>query len=101
MVILFGAGHTQLGTLSLIVGLAGVFTNGGVVALYATFAHVFPTSLRATGTGFAIGVGRAGAALSPIVAGLLLQAGIGLQSVAVARGLGSGLNCTSRSGLRR
>jgi benzoate transport len=89
MVILFGSAQTELGALSLIVGIAGIFTNGGVVALYATFAHVFPTSLRATGTGFAIGVGRAGAALSPIAAGLLLEAGIGLQSVALVMGLGS------------
>jgi MFS family permease len=101
MVILFGSGHTELGTLSLIVGLAGVFTNGGVVALYATFAHVFPTTLRATGTGFAIGVGRAGAALSPIVAGLLLEAGIGLQSVAAAMGLGSALAAAAILALRR
>jgi benzoate transport len=101
MVILFGWGHTELGTLSLIVGLAGVFTNGGVVALYATFAHVFPTSLRATGTGFAIGIGRAGAALSPIVAGLLLEAGIGLRSVAVAMGLGSALAAAAILALRR
>jgi predicted MFS family arabinose efflux permease len=91
MVIWFGSGQADIAALSLIVAVAGVFTNAGVVALYATFAQVFPTRLRATGTGFAIGIGRAGAALSPIVAGFLLEAGIGLQAVAVVMGLGSAL----------
>lgn len=45
--------------------------------------------MRATGTGFAIGFGRAGAMLAPIVAGYLFHAGYGLQFVAVAMGAGS------------
>jgi hypothetical protein len=50
---------------------------------------VFPTQLRATRNGFAIGFGRAGAMLAPIVAGLLFRAGYGLQFVALAMGSGS------------
>ena len=42
--------------------------------------------MRATGTGFAIGVGRGGAALAPVVAGYLFQAGFGLQTVAIMMG---------------
>ena len=60
-----------------------------MVGLYALFAQGFPTEVRAGGTGFAIGVGRGGAALGPIIAGLLFEAGAGLQVVAIIMGSGS------------
>ncbi|GLS99854.1 MFS transporter [Sphingobium jiangsuense] len=90
MVTLFGAvGVTTLQGLSLLAFAAGLFTNSGVVGLYTIFAHAFPTHARGTGTGFAIGVGRGGAALSPILAGVLFQAGFALPVVAAALGAGS------------
>jgi benzoate transport len=89
MVSWFGRGAGDLATLSAIVGIAGFFTNAGVVALYAIFAQAFPTHVRATGTGFAIGAGRGGAALSPIFAGLLFEGGIGLQGVAMVMASGA------------
>lgn len=89
MVTAFGSGQASLQTLALMAGLAGLFTNAAVVGLYSIFAHAFPTHVRATGTGFAIGVGRGGAAISPIVAGLLFEFGLGLQWVAVAMAAGS------------
>jgi predicted MFS family arabinose efflux permease len=89
MVSWFGRGQSDLFQLSLIAGIAGFFTNAGVVGLYATFAQAFPTHVRATGTGFAIGIGRGGAALSPILAGLLFQNGFGLQSVAIVMASGA------------
>ncbi|HEY1314735.1 MAG TPA: hypothetical protein VGE92_12710, partial [Steroidobacteraceae bacterium] len=63
--------------------------NAGVVGLYSLMAQVFPTHVRATGTGFAIGFGRAGAWLSPIIAGYLFHTGHGLGFVAIAMGTGS------------
>ena len=53
------------------------------------FAHPFPTHVRAFGTGLAIGVGRAGAALGPIVGGFLFQAGHGREGVALLTAVGS------------
>ena len=91
MVSWFGRGQSDLAQLSLVVGIAGFFTNAGVVGLYAVFAQAFPTHVRATGTGFAIGVGRGGAAISPIVAGLLFQAGFGLQGVAIMMAAGAAI----------
>ncbi|HEY5724225.1 MAG TPA: MFS transporter [Allosphingosinicella sp.] len=89
MVSWFGRGQSDLVQLSLVVGIAGFFTNAGVVGLYAIFAQAFPTHVRATGTGFAIGFGRGGAALSPILAGFLFQAGFGLQGVAFVMAAGA------------
>lgn len=90
-VILFGRGQDGLSGLALVAGIAGFFTNAGVVGLYAIFARAFPTRVRASGTGFAIGVGRAGAALSPILAGFLFQSGMGLQVVATVMAAGAAI----------
>lgn len=88
-VVVFGRGQTDLYELSIIAACVGFFTNAGVVGLYAMFAQGFPTEMRASGTGFAIGIGRGGAALGPVVAGLLFQAGGSLQLVAIVMASGS------------
>ena len=57
--------------------------------MYAIFAQAFPTHVRATGTGFAIGVGRGGSVLAPIVAGFLFQANLACRSISMIMALGS------------
>lgn len=89
LVVIFGRGQADLTQMSIIAAAAGFFTNSAIVLLYAMFAHAFPTEVRAGGTGFVIGVGRGGAALGPIIAGLLFHAGYGLQIVALVMALGS------------
>jgi MFS family permease len=53
--------------------LAMFFGNGAIVGYYSAFALGFPAYARATGTGFVLGVGRFGAAGSPIIAGYLFS----------------------------
>jgi MFS family permease len=89
MIIYFGRGAHDLTTLSAVAAVADFFINAAIVGLYSIFAYAFPTQLRATGTGFAIGIGRGGAALAPFAAGLLFQAGYGLQIVAIIMATGS------------
>lgn len=89
MVSVFGIGYESLSALAIISAATGFFTNSGVVGLYGLMAKVFPPEVRASGTGVVIGVGRGGAALSPIVAGLLFEQGIGLQGVAITLGSGA------------
>jgi MFS family permease len=50
------------------------FGNGAIVGFYSAFALGFPAFARGTGTGFVLGVGRLGAAGSPIIAGYLFKA---------------------------
>ena len=50
---------------------------------------MFPSDVRASGTGVVIGVGRGGAALGPVVAGLLFPAGFDLLVVSVVMGAGA------------
>jgi benzoate transport len=101
-VVLFGHQQASLGALSLVCALSGFCTNGGIVGIYAVLARVFPTDLRATGSGFTIGTGRGGAMLAPIVAGFLFQAGHSLQVVALIMSGGSllGAACLAMVRLR-
>jgi benzoate transport len=55
--------------------LIGLFSNGCVAGLYALSPLIYGASVRATGVGWAIGIGRGGAILSPTVAGLMLDDG--------------------------
>jgi MFS family permease len=91
LVIAFGQERTDLAALSFIAACAGFATNAAVVGLYALIAQSFPTGMRATATGFVIGVGRGGSALAPALAGLLFAAGYGLSTVAVLMALGSAI----------
>jgi benzoate transport len=88
-VTMFGRTPADLQRLSLVCAAAGFCTNAGIVGLYAIFAHAFPTHVRAFGTGVAIGVGRGGAALAPIIAGFLFTGGMSLPRVAFVMALGS------------
>jgi benzoate transport len=89
MVAVFGHSPADLSRLSLICALAGFCTNGAIVGLYAIIARAYPADARAAGTGFAIGIGRSGAVLAPIIAGYLFQAHWGLQAVALTMAAGS------------
>jgi predicted MFS family arabinose efflux permease len=101
LVIAFGRAQTDLRGLSMVATAAGFFTNAGVVGLYALLARVFPTRLRATATGFVIGVGRGGSALAPALAGLLFAAGYMLDSVAILMSFGSAIAAIALFGIRR
>lgn len=59
-----------------IVALAiGFGITGGQAALNASAALIYPTSCRPTGVGSALGMGRLGAILGPIVGGAVIAAG--------------------------
>jgi benzoate transport len=89
MVALFGQTPPELQRLSMICAFAGFCTNAAIVGMYAIFAQVFPTHVRASGTGFAVGVGRGGSVLAPIIAGFLFEAGYALPTVALMMSMGS------------
>lgn len=89
MLSVFGQSPSDITTLAWLAALAGMCTNAGVVGLYSIFAYAFPTHVRAFGTGFAIGIGRGGAVISPMIAGFLFNAGFSLSIVAMVMALGS------------
>ena len=94
-VALFGRSEANIESLSMMAALAGFFGNAGVSAMYSIAAYAFPTHVRATGTGFVIGVGRGGAVLSPMIAGYLLNAGTSLANVGLVMAAGSMLGAVA------
>ena len=85
----FGLGQNSLQGWTLAVIFAGLFTNAAIVGFYASFAAAYPTHAKATGTGFALSIGRGGAALSPYLAGVLFQNQLGLMTVSIIMATGS------------
>lgn len=55
-----------------VLGFLVIGAQGGLNALAAKF---YPTSMRSTGVGWALGVGRTGSVVGPVLAGMLLTAG--------------------------
>lgn len=60
--------------------LAGVGTHGTQCLIIAAVATRYPSHLRGTALGWALGVGRIGAVAAPQVGGVLLAAGMGVNS---------------------
>jgi MFS transporter, AAHS family, 4-hydroxybenzoate transporter len=56
-------------------GLTGTLINAAQTTMYALAAHVYPTSVRATGVGTAVAVGRIGGVLSTYAGSIALEAG--------------------------
>lgn len=89
--VLFGNAPAELSALSWAAAAAGFSTNAVIVGLYALIAASYPPHLRGGGTGLVIGLGRGGAALGPIVGGLLFSAGLDRGAVALVMASGSAL----------
>lgn len=55
--------------------LLGIIANSAMAGLYAVGPPLYPTAIRTTGIGWAIGIGRFGAILAPLASGALLDRG--------------------------
>lgn len=88
-VALFGHAPADLGWLAFAAAAGQFCANAVIVGLYGLVASSYPTANRAGGTGFVIGLGRGGAALSPVLGGLLFKAGHPLPVVAALMACGS------------
>jgi AAHS family 4-hydroxybenzoate transporter-like MFS transporter len=61
-----------LGLLFTVVFLAGMGVIGGQAAVNALAATYYPTTLRSTGIGWGLGIGRIGAIIGPVLAGEMM-----------------------------
>jgi putative MFS transporter len=72
--VFFGTASTEAAVI--VAGMALSFFNlGAWGALYAVTPELYPTSLRATGSGWAAGVGRIASIIAPLTVPVLLVAG--------------------------
>ena len=60
----------------MVFGLIGFGVQGGLIGLYAVGARIYPAEVRNTGIGWAIGAGRTGAIISPMIGGWLAARGV-------------------------
>jgi AAHS family 4-hydroxybenzoate transporter-like MFS transporter len=82
------------GTLIVLVSFAGFFLIGAQVGELVLPGMIYPTYIRSTGAGWAVGIGRFGSILGPVIGGVLITLGLSLPQLflcAAAPTLGSAL----------
>jgi MFS transporter, AAHS family, 4-hydroxybenzoate transporter len=74
-------GTGNLWVLMIATFLAGFGVVGAQIGMNALAASLYPTAIRSTGVGWALGVGRIGSIIGPVAGGILLGFGWNAQSV--------------------
>jgi benzoate transport len=75
LIALFGLVMSRLDLALWAALLLGIIANAAMAGLYAVGPPLYPTAVRTTGMGWAIGIGRFGAILAPLASGALLDHG--------------------------
>lgn len=70
-----------LGVLLLFVAIAGLGTSGTQILLFGFVANYYRTNVRAAAVAWCAGFGRLGGVGGPLIGGLLIGAGIGVQQI--------------------
>jgi MFS transporter, AAHS family, 4-hydroxybenzoate transporter len=70
-----GYGASSVPLAAMFIGLVGLFLGLGTAGAIALAALIYPTSIRSTGIGWGMAMGRFGQIVGPLVAGGLLSAG--------------------------
>jgi AAHS family 4-hydroxybenzoate transporter-like MFS transporter len=65
-------GHSAV-LVTIAIFIAGFCIVGGQIAANALAAGFYPTAVRATGVGWALGIGRIGSIVGPLIGGILLS----------------------------
>jgi len=81
MIVLIGGAGGSILMLRLSIFGAGLFVVGGQTAINALSGILYPGYIRSTGSGWALGVGRLGAAVGPMIGGGLLALHLGLSKL--------------------
>ena len=80
---IFGLGDFGPVMLLALSGFVGVFLYAGGVALYGLIVDSFSPGLRATGVGFALGMGRVAGAIAPALAGQMFAVGVNRLGISI------------------
>ena len=67
--------------------LVGFFLVGGQIGLNAIAGTIYPTDLRSTGVGWALGIGRIGSIAGPVLGGFLLSSHVPIHSIFLYTGM--------------
>ena len=87
MIACIGAFGTSTASFMLITFLAGAGVIGGQVGNVALAGMFYPTGVRSTGVGWALGAGRCGAIIGPLIGGALLAQHVPVPTLFLFAGL--------------
>lgn len=80
---------------------AGFCIVGGQTSANALAAHYYPTAIRSTGVGWALGIGRIGSIAGPLLGGVMLARHVGAGSLFAAAAVPAAIACAAGWGLQR
>jgi AAHS family 4-hydroxybenzoate transporter-like MFS transporter len=73
--------HARGFALLMLAFLVGFFLVGGQIGLNSIAGTIYPTDIRSTGAGWALGIGRIGSILGPVLGGVLISAHLPIRSL--------------------
>src|SRR6266702_2521954 len=94
-----GEPRLSLPLLYIVIFAAGICIVGAQPAINALASTLYPTEIRATGVGWSLGVGRAGAIVGPVVAAQLVALNWSSQTLFLAAAIPAAFSCIVVIGL--
>lgn len=79
LMVFYALAPSNFNLLLTVIFVIGILQQGGFTGLYAVAAKVYSSDIKATGIGWAIGLGRFGAVVGPYMAGVLIAGGATMQ----------------------
>jgi benzoate transport len=79
--LIFGFASLPLTPTLFVAAAIGLLVGGGFNGFWGLAANLYPAQIRGTGIGWALGLGRIGAVLGPIVGGVLIGAKLPISSI--------------------
>ena len=97
----YAIGHSgaSIAMLAVTIACAGVGIIGGQNASHALSSEFYPTRIRSTGVGWALGIGRIGSIVGPVVGGLLLTQNTPMRDVFWAAVIPALIAATAAAGI--
>jgi AAHS family 4-hydroxybenzoate transporter-like MFS transporter len=87
LIALIGFASGNVAALMAVIALAGFCVLGTQFGMNALAANYYPTSIRATGVGWALGIGRIGSIVGPVLGGAVLALGWTTREIFLATAL--------------
>jgi AAHS family 4-hydroxybenzoate transporter-like MFS transporter len=81
------SGITSLAPMMTAIFFTGILIQGAQAGLNASSAVFYPTSIRSTGVGWALGIGRLGSITGPLLGGIMLSRSWSLQHIFYANSI--------------
>jgi AAHS family 4-hydroxybenzoate transporter-like MFS transporter len=94
------AGHSAA-LVSAAIFCAGFTVVGGQIAANALAATYYPTTIRSTGVGWALGIGRVGSIVGPLLAGVMISNHVGVEALFAAAAVPALCACLAMIALGR